>query len=104
VAFVEGAIATNHDEKKLKEIRKNSKKLIAIGACAVNGMPSAQRNTFDEKTRQEIQFILGRFGHREKVVPLKELVKVDDFVPGCPMNEEAFTKVLEKYLKEFNIS
>jgi NAD-reducing hydrogenase small subunit len=104
VAFVEGAIATKRDEGKLKEIRKNSKKLVAIGACAVNGMPSAQRNTFDEKTKQEIQFILRGFGHRDKVVPLKEIVQVDDSVPGCPMSEEAFTKVFEKYLKEFNVT
>ena len=33
------------------------------------------------------------------MVALKEVVKVDDIVPGCPMTEEAFLKVLNKYLK-----
>lgn len=103
VAFVEGAIATKKDEKKLKEIRKNSKYLVAIGSCAVIGMPSAQRNLFDKKTKKEIHLILNRFKHREKVVPLKGIVKVDDDVPGCPMLEDKFLEVLNKYFKEFGV-
>ena len=98
VAFIEGAIATEKDYKRIKEIRKNSKKVVAIGSCAVNGMPAAQRNTFDPKTKKEISIILQRFKHREKVVPVKDVIKVDDFVPGCPMQEDVFLKVLGKYL------
>ena len=41
VAFVEGAIASVEKEKELKEIRKNSKILVAVGSCACTGMPSA---------------------------------------------------------------
>ncbi|MFN6992052.1 MAG: hypothetical protein ACK4MM_04965, partial [Fervidobacterium sp.] len=78
VAFVEGAIANYKEEEFLKQIRNNCKKLIAIGSCACTGSPSNQRNFFDEGTRQEIQFVLDRFGHREKVSPLSEIVKVDD--------------------------
>ena len=104
VAFVEGAIASNQDAEKLKEIRKNSKKLVAIGSCAINGMPSAQRNTFDQKKKKEIDFLVKRFSLAKKVRTLSDIVKVDDQVPGCPMTESGFLKVLEKYLKEFKIS
>ena len=55
VAFVEGAIASSDDAKKLREIRKNCKKLISIGSCAINGMPAAQRNSFDPKRKEEIE-------------------------------------------------
>jgi len=103
VAFVEGAISTYNEEKKLKLIRKNSKKLVAIGSCAVDGSPSNQRNFFDEGMKGEIKFILDKFGHREKVSPLSEIVKVDSNVPGCPMIEEKFIEVLNKYLKEFKV-
>jgi coenzyme F420-reducing hydrogenase gamma subunit len=103
VAFVEGAISTFKEEKKLKEIRKNSKKLIAIGSCAVNGAPSNLRNFFDEGRKSEIKFILDQFGHRDKVSALNEIVKVDDFVQGCPMDENKFLDVLNKYLKEFKV-
>lgn len=100
VAFVEGAIATERQERRLKEIRKNSKHLVAIGSCACSGMPAGQRNEFDKSKMKEIKVVLDRFKHREHVVPLKDLVKVDDSVPGCPMLEDKFLAVLDKYLKE----
>ena len=104
VAFVEGAIASNQDAGKLKEIRKNCKKLVAIGSCAINGMPSVQRNTFDQKKKKAIDFLVKRFSLAKKVRTLSQIVKVDDHVPGCPMTEDGFLKVLEKYLKEFKIA
>lgn len=103
VAFVEGAIANDKDEEQLKEIRTVSKKLVAIGSCAVKGTPSGQRNEFDEKKIQEIQPYLIRWGLHQKVKSLKEIVNVDDEVDGCPMSEEHFLIVLNKYLKEFGV-
>jgi len=103
VAFVDGAISTFKEEDKLKEIRKKSKKLVAIGSCAVNGSPSNQRNFFSEDTKREIKVILDNFGHRDKVSALNEIVTVDDYVPGCPMEESKFLEVLNKYLKEFKV-
>lgn len=104
VSFVEGAMATDKDIRRVKEIRKNSKYVVAIGACAVDGMPAAQRNLFDEKTKKEIGYILEHFRHREKVVPVKEVIKVDDFVAGCPMQEDVFLQVLDKYMKKFGVA
>ncbi|HLC65686.1 MAG TPA: hypothetical protein VJI46_06205 [Candidatus Nanoarchaeia archaeon] len=103
VAFVEGAIASEKDAGKAKKIRDNCKKLVAIGSCAVTGMPSAQRNLFDEEKKKEIAFLLERFKLAEKVVPLSEVVKVDAQVPGCPMSENDFLAMLESCLKEFGI-
>jgi coenzyme F420-reducing hydrogenase gamma subunit len=103
VAFVEGAISTFKEEKRLKQIRKESKRLVAIGSCAVNGSPSNQRNFFSEDTKREIKIVLDRFGHRNKVSTLNEIVKVDDNAPGCPMEENIFLEVLNKYLKEFKV-
>jgi coenzyme F420-reducing hydrogenase gamma subunit len=103
VAFVEGAITTEKDAKRLLMIRKNSKKLVAIGACASNGMPAAQRNMFDPELKKEIAFLIERFKQMDKVKSVKEVVAVDDEVQGCPMAEEAFLSVLDKYLKEFGV-
>ncbi|MBU5689827.1 MAG: hypothetical protein QXM68_02925 [Candidatus Aenigmatarchaeota archaeon] len=103
VAFVEGAIANYKEEEIVKEIRKNCKKLVAVGNCACVGSPSNQRNSFDQETKQEIQFILDRFGHREKVSPVSEIVKVDDSIPGCPMSEQLFLEKLEQYFREFGV-
>lgn len=103
VTFVEGAIATKEDEEELKAIRGKSKKLVAVGSCACTGLPSAQRNTFDESTKREIMLIVERFGHLEKVHPVKDIVKVDAVVPGCPMDERIFLDVMGKCLAEFGI-
>lgn len=103
VAFVEGAITTASDEKKLKEIRKNSKRLVAVGSCAIVGQPSGQRNMFNEETKKEIEFLIRRFKQMDKVKSVKEVVTVDSEVPGCPMDEKAFFSVLDKYLKEFGV-
>lgn len=103
VAFIEGAVSTFKEERKLIDIRDKAKKLVAIGSCAVTGSPSNLRNFFSEDTKKEIKIVLDNFGHRYKVSPLEEIVKVDDIVPGCPMDEAKFLEVLDKYLKEFKV-
>lgn len=103
VAFVEGAITTEKDADELREIRKNSKRLVMVGSCAINGMPAAQRNTFDPELRDEVAFLVRRFKQMDKVHTVKDIVPVDMEIPGCPMMEDAFTKVLDGYLKEFGV-
>lgn len=103
VAFIEGAIASPEHEKQVKKIRENAQKVVAIGACAVTGMPSAQRNEFPEEIQEKIEFLLEKFNYGEKVKKLDEVIQVDEKVPGCPMSEEKFLEVLNKLLKEFNI-
>jgi len=103
VSFVEGAIANKRDREELVKIRENSKKVVAIGSCACTGLPSSQRNAFSEDEKNAIQYLLDRYGYEAKVLALKDIVKVDDEVPGCPMVEPVFLKVVDKYLKEFGI-
>ncbi len=103
VAFVEGAITGKNEEKKLKEIRKNCKKLVAVGSCACTGAPSNQRNSFSSEQLAEIKPILRKFGYRKKAAAVNEIVKVDASVPGCPMDEKIFLEAMDKMLKEFGI-
>ena len=103
VAFVEGAIASDRDKEKLLKIRKNSKFIVAIGSCAVTGLPSAHRNNFSEELKKEISPYLLQFDQNERVYALHELVKVDDAVPGCPMIEAKFIETVDKYLRQFEI-
>lgn len=101
VAFIEGAIASAKQEKEVKKIRGLAKKVVAIGSCAVTGMPSGNRNSFDEKTKQEIKFLIERFNLGEKVKKLDEVITVDAKVPGCPMNTDLFLTAVTNILKEF---
>lgn len=90
IAFVEGAIASEKHTQELKEIRQKSKYLVAVGACAVLGMPAGQRNTFSKEQKEEIQFLIDRFKQLPKVQKVSDVVKVDVEVPGCPMSPDDF--------------
>lgn len=100
VAFIEGAIAGPDQEAKLKEIRGLSKKLVAIGACAVTGLPAGQRNTFTEGQKETIDFLVQRFGALPKVLKVSDVVHVDAEVPGCPINPDAFLNAVNALVKE----
>lgn len=98
VAFVEGSISSDRQEAKLKKIREKAKKLVAIGSCAIVGSPSNQRNFFNRDQETEIKPILDLFKYKEKMMKLSEIVTVDENVPGCPMNEQVFLQIMDKYL------
>ena len=104
VAFVEGAISSEKQAVDITRIRKNSKYVVAIGACACNGLPSASRNMFvPERVSFKTRWYLDHFDYAAKVRKLEDLIKVDDKIDGCPMNVPAFIEVLNKYLKLFKI-
>ena len=98
IAFVEGAITSLRQEEKLKKIREKAKILIAVGSCAVLGSPSNQRNFFNQRQIDEIKPILEKFKYKEKVLKIADIVKVDEEIPGCPMDEKNFLAIMEKYL------
>jgi len=99
IAFIEGAISTEDEIKKLKEIRRKTKVLIAFGSGACNGFPSNQRNNFDKKRQKAIQHLVEKFRQLKKVEPIKTYVKVDGEIPGCPIDEKLLEKKIEGYLK-----
>lgn len=101
IAFIEGAIASDKQIKKLKEIRQKSKKLVAVGACAVIGMPSAQRNYFNEEQKKEIEMLVARFAALPKVLKVADVVTVDAEIPGCPMDPKTFLDKVATLVKEF---
>lgn len=98
VAFVEGAISSDAQEAKLKKIREKATTLVAIGSCAATGSPSNQRNFFNDTQKTQIKEILEKFKYKEKVLKLSDVVKVDATVPGCPMNEQVFLEIVNKFL------
>lgn len=104
VAFIEGAISSEKQAIEVTKIRNNSKYVVAIGACACNGLPSASRNMFvPERMSFKTRWYLEHFDYAAKVKKLEDIIKVDDKVDGCPMNADAFMSALWKYLKLFNI-
>ncbi len=98
ICLIEGVISSEKDLKEIKKIRSNTKILIAMGSCAMGGMPSGQRNNFTPEKMNEINDELASSDYLPKCLTIKEAVKVDDEIIGCPINEEKFIETFEKYI------
>ncbi|OYT43079.1 MAG: hypothetical protein B6U88_01950 [Candidatus Aenigmarchaeota archaeon ex4484_56] len=77
ICFVEGAVSTDEEINLLKEIRKKTKYLIALGSCAVLGGISALKNK------------------KEKSFPIDKHVEVDYRLRGCPVSGDEFIRVVK---------
>ena len=106
IALIEGGVSNAENVHVLRELRDNSKILVAVGACAINGGLPAMRNHLnigdilkqvyrDPETGEpcvpadpELPLPL------DKVYPINEVVRVDYFLPGCPPSADAIWKTL----------
>lgn len=100
IAFIEGAIASSKHEEKLKDIRSRSKKLVAVGSCAIVGLPAGQRNTFTPAQKESIDFLVTRFGALPSVKKVADVVTVDAEIPGCPMDPKIFLDKVNQLVSE----
>lgn len=98
ICLVEGIVTTERDKADIEKIRANTKILIAMGTCAMTSQPSGMRNNFNDTQFQNIKERLLKFKFLPRALALKDVVRVDDSIPGCPINEEKFVEVFEKYL------
>lgn len=99
VAFIEGAVSTKEELKKLKEIRRKSKMLVAFGSGAVTGYPSNQRNAFKGQLKKDVEPMIKQYKQLPTIEPLKKYVKVDLEINGCPINRQDVIKQIDELLK-----
>jgi coenzyme F420-reducing hydrogenase gamma subunit len=64
--------------------------LVAVGSCAIVGLPAGQRNTFTQAQKESIDFLVTRFGALPSVKKVADVVTVDAEIPGCPMDPKIF--------------
>jgi NAD-reducing hydrogenase small subunit len=109
VTIVEGAVSTDEDIEKIRDIRSRTKLLLALGDCAVTGNVPSMRNPFgvdrivkrayfeNAQLKQQLPTLhLPKLLDRER--PVHEVVKVDVFVPGCPPPADAIHFVITELL------
>ena len=99
ISLVEGSITTPHDAKRIADIRKQSKFLVTIGACATAGGIQALRNFRDVEAF--ISYVYATPGYIEtldKSTPIADHVFVDFQLRGCPVNKHQLIEVLSAYL------
>ncbi|HSL22535.1 MAG TPA: hypothetical protein VK886_13455 [Vicinamibacterales bacterium] len=96
IAFVEGSVGSAREEVALRRIRDRAQWLVACGSCACFGGVAA---AFDDPARQR-EMAASIYGatvasydlrpHR----PLRDYVRVEVNIPGCPMEKEEFLRVV----------
>jgi coenzyme F420-reducing hydrogenase gamma subunit len=103
IIFVEGSISTDHDLEMVKKAREKAKILVAVGTCASFGGIQSSKNA--ESTLEEmLKYVYG--DNPPEIVkplqakPLKEYVKVDYELPGCPVSGKDFVMALRFLLNK----
>jgi coenzyme F420-reducing hydrogenase gamma subunit len=99
LSLVEGSITTPHDAEWIQKIRRASRSLVTIGACATAGGIQALRNFRDVK-----EFIAIVYARPEYISTLDTStaisahVKVDFELRGCPINKNQLIEVIEAFI------
>ena len=95
LSLVEGSITTPHDAERIHRVRRSSKYLITIGACATAGGIQALRNFKDVKEFTSIVYAQpGYIETLAKSRPIAEHVRVDFELRGCPIRKEQLVEVI----------
>lgn len=100
IAFIEGSCTRLQDEERLKQIRKNATKVVAIGSCATIGGINAMKNYDLEDSRETVYGKDASLFDTYAARPINAVIKVDAYVHGCPMNKEEFLHVVKSLLLE----
>jgi sulfhydrogenase subunit delta len=99
LSLVEGSITTPHDAERIHKVRRASKFLIAIGACATAGGIQALRNFKNVKEFVSAVYAVPEYIETlKKSTPIAEHVAVDFELQGCPVNKHQLLEVLSAFL------
>jgi len=88
LSLVEGSISTASDLERIRQVRRASKRLVTIGACATAGGIQALRNFADVK-----EFVSIVYARPDYIATLASSTAIADHVPvdfelrGCPINK-----------------
>jgi sulfhydrogenase subunit delta len=99
LSLVEGSVTTEHDAKRIQQVRRSSRKLVTIGACATAGGVQALRNFANVKDFLSIVYASPEYvSTLETSTPISAHVKVDFELNGCPINKRQLLEVITAFL------
>ncbi len=100
VALVEGSITTAADRQRIRQVREESRYLIAIGACATAGGIQALKNWGDHH-----EFLRSVYAEPSYIQTLSTSTAISDHVSvdfelrGCPINRLQLLEVIQALLR-----
>lgn len=99
IALVEGSITTHHDAERIHQVRKQSRTLVTLGACATSGGIQALRNWHDVNEFVRVVYATPQFISTLKLsTPIAEHVPVDFELRGCPINPAQLIELISATL------
>ncbi len=99
LSLVEGSVTTAADAERIREIRRVSKTLVTIGACATSGGIQALRNMHDVDAYRSIVYAEPEYVQTLATsTPIAEHVAVDFELRGCPIDKRQLLEVLSAFL------
>jgi len=99
LSLVEGSITTPHDAERIHKIRRMSKYLVTIGACATAGGIQALRNFSDvDKFVSMVYANPAYINTLGKSTPIADHVPVDFELRGCPINKYQLVELVSALL------
>jgi sulfhydrogenase subunit delta len=99
LSLVEGSITTPHDVERIKHVRRVSKYLVTIGACANAGGIQALRNFADVEAFRSIVYAQPTYVDTLATsTPISAHVPVDFELQGCPINKRQLLEVITAFL------
>src|SRR5450631_2567222 len=99
LSLVEGSITTAHDAERILKVRRQSKHLVTIGACATAGGIQALRNFADVN-----DYIAAVYASPDYIstldtsTPISAHVPVDFELHGCPIDKGQLLEVIGAHL------
>jgi sulfhydrogenase subunit delta len=101
ISIVEGSISTPEETERIREIRRISRKLITIGACANAGGIQALRNFADVEGFVDSVYATPEYiSTLDTSTPMSAHVSVDFELQGCPPNSRQVLEVITAFLAE----
>jgi coenzyme F420-reducing hydrogenase gamma subunit len=99
LSLVEGSITTAAEAERIHQIRRVSRHLVTIGACAAAGGIQALRNFRNLKHLSAIVYPHAeRVDTLQKSTPVTDHVFVDFELNGCPINRAQLLEVIRAFL------
>lgn len=99
LSLVEGSITTPEDAERIREVRRRSRFLVTIGACATAGGIQALRNFGDVEELIRIVYATPSFlSTLATSTPISDHVDVDFELRGCPIDRRQLLEVISAHL------
>lgn len=100
LSLVEGSVTTPHDAEKIQMIRRASRSLVSLGACATAGGIQALRNFRDVKEFVSMVYASPEYiSTLENSTAISAHVKVDFELRGCPIDKHQLVDVIKAFLQ-----